>query len=210
MISGNIQNSLAVNGVWVSGGTTVNVNRNIIYGFTADAIDAGTINGITVSGGDTVTLSRNKIYDLSSNSTAINSGGISGLFVFNVTGSVTNIINNTIGDLRTPLSGNSDAYRGISINTNTTSDINVYFNTIYLNSTSTGANFGSTGIYHAFSSNPGIGKLDLRNNIITNLSTPTGTGITALFRQYGASLNNYAATSNNNLYYAGTPGPKRV
>ena len=62
----------------------------------------------------------------------------------------------------------------------------------------------------AFSANSLVGKLDLRNNIITNLSTPTGTGLTALFRQYGAALNNYASTSNNNLFYAGTPAPNRL
>ena len=171
-LSGNVQNSLAVNGIFVSGGTTVNVNRNIIYGFTADAIDAGTVNGITVSGGTIVTLFRNKIYDLSSNSTAINAGGISGIFVFGAAGTVTNLINNMIGDIRTPLSANSDAFRGISMNTSTASNINVYFNTIYLNSTSSGVNFGCTGIYHLFSANPLIGQLDLRNNIIINLSTP--------------------------------------
>ena len=146
-LTGNVQNSLAVNGIWVSGGTTVNVNQNITSGFTGDAVDAGTVNGITVSGGNTVTVFRNKIYDLSSNSTAINSGGVSGILVCSVTGSVTNIINNMIGDIRTPVSANSDALRAISINVTTVSNINVYFNTIYLNTTSSVPNFGCSGIY---------------------------------------------------------------
>src|SRR4029078_370199 len=83
-LTGNVQNSLSVNGILVSGGSTVNVYQNTIFGCTADAIDAGTLNGITVSGGAVVSLYQNKIYDLSSNSGAINSGGISGILVFNV------------------------------------------------------------------------------------------------------------------------------
>ena len=207
--TGNIQNSLAVSGILVSGGTTINVYQNTIFSCTADAIDAGTLNGIAVSGGAAVTLYQNKIYDLSSNSPAIASGGISGILVFNVGGSVTTILNNTIGDIRTPFSTNSDAFRGISINNTTTSNINVYFNTIYLNSTSSALNFGCTGIYHNSNATATIGQLDLRDNIIINLSTATGTSYTAVIRQYTVPLNNYAATSNNNLFYAGTPRSKQ-
>jgi hypothetical protein len=201
---------LSVNGIWVSGGTTVNLNDNKIYGCTADAISSGTLNGIIISGGTTVSAYRNKIYDLSSNSTAINAGGISAFMVFNKAGSTTNIYNNIIGDLRTPLTNNTDAFRGMTITTTTISNINVYFNTIYLNSTSSGANFGCTGIYHAGSATSGIGLLDLRNNIVSNLSVPKGSGVAAVMRQYQTGLANYASTCNNNLFYAGPPSTSNV
>src|ERR1044071_1499735 len=48
--------------------------------------------------------------------------------------------------------------------------------------------------------------LNLRNNIFSNTSTPNGTGLTVAYRRSGTALNNYAAASNNNLFYAGAPG----
>ncbi len=201
---------LSVNGVWVSGGSTINVNENKIFGCTADAINSGTLNGVIVSGGTTVNAYRNKVYDLSSNSTAINAGGVSGFMVFNKAGTVTNIINNIIGDFRTPVTSNTDAFRGITITTTTASNINVYNNTIYFNSTSSATNFGCTGIYHAGNSNSAIGMLDLRNNIISNISTPKGSGMIVAMRQYQTGVSNYASTSNSNMFYSGTPGPSRV
>jgi hypothetical protein len=50
--------------------------------------------------------------------------------------------------------------------------------------------------------------LNLRNNIIINNSVPKGSGTTVAFRRSSGSanaLNNYATTSKNNLFYAGTP-----
>jgi trimeric autotransporter adhesin len=40
----------------------------------------------------------------------------------------------------------------------------------------------------------------LVNNIV-----PKGTGVSAALRRSAAALNNYATTSNRNLFYAGTP-----
>jgi len=108
----------------------------------------------------------------------------------------------------------AEAIRGISIaNTGTTSATNVYYNTVYINATSSGTNFGSTGIYHAASATATTATLDLRNNIIANLSTPNGTGYTVAYRRSvgtAGTLSNYTTTSNNNLFYAGTPGTYRL
>jgi hypothetical protein len=51
----------------------------------------------------------------------------------------------------------------------------------------------------------------MRNNIIVNLSTPKGSGRTVAFRRSASTnLNNYSTSSNNNCFYAGTPGPNNL
>jgi hypothetical protein len=96
-------------------------------------------------------------------------------------------------------------------------NVNVYYNTIYLNSSSTGAIFGSSAVYAGTAST----KLDLRNNILVNKSNHNGnTGFTVALRRNGAfDAVNYAETSNTNdmlvssaspilnyIYYDGTSG----
>ncbi|MFZ4059394.1 MAG: beta strand repeat-containing protein, partial [Ferruginibacter sp.] len=108
---------------------------------------------------------------------------------------------------------NTDAIRGINITSTTvTSTNNVYFNTVYL-AGSGGLNFGSTGIYHIASTTTTTAALDLRSNIIVNATTPNGTGLAVVYRRSlgtASALSNYAATSNNNLFYAGTPGASNL
>ena len=129
----------------------------------------------------------------------------------NTANSTVTIRNNLIGDLRTPSASSADPVRGIGvISTGLTSAINVYNNTIYLSATSSGANFGSSGIYHTVSGTATTASLDLRNNIIINTSVPTGTGFTVAYRRSAATLTNYVATSNNNLFYAGPAGTTRL
>jgi len=117
----------------------------------------------------------------------------------------TYIYNNYISDLRAPSSNLADAIRGINItHTTASSTIGLYYNTIYLNASSSGTNFGTTGVYHTYSTTATTATLDMRNNIIANNSTPKGTGITVAFRRSAATnLNNYGSASNNNIYYAG-------
>ena len=74
----------------------------------------------------------------------------------------------------------------------------MYHNTIYLEGTSGGANFGTTALY-------GNTSLDLRNNILVNLTTPNGSGVACTFRRSFTSLTNYSDSSDNNCFYAGTP-----
>ncbi|MEI6681395.1 MAG: T9SS type A sorting domain-containing protein [Bacteroidota bacterium] len=50
----------------------------------------------------------------------------------------------------------------------------------------------------------------MKNNIVVNTSTAAGTGFTAAFRFASTTLNTYALTSNNNDFYAGTPGATNV
>jgi hypothetical protein len=201
-------------GIAISAGTAANVFNNVITNISSGAAtSAGSavIDGILVSGGTSVNVYKNKIYGLSTQ-TVGTSTVVSGI---RISGGTTNTVyNNLIGGLTAPAAASVDALRGINItSTSSSTTQNIYYNTIYLNGTSTGANFGSTGIFHTTSTTASTSALNLRNNIIVNNSTPAGTGLTVAFRRSsGAASNlaNYAATSNNNLFYAGTPGASNL
>jgi hypothetical protein len=204
-----------VNGIAVTAGTTKSVYRNTIYNLQANSITTGSVNGIAVSGGTINNIYRNKIYDLSSSSSGITTGYVSGIVVSGATASmVTNLSNNIIGTLQAANASAVNVVRGINLlSTGVTSNINVYYNTVYLNAGSTGTNFGTSGIFHTISTTATTATLDLRNNVIVNTSTPNGTGTTVAYRRSQGTagrLANYASTSNNNLFYAGTPGASNL
>jgi hypothetical protein len=85
--------------------------------------------------------------------------------------------------------------RGIGvISTGTFSNFNLYY-IVYLDGSTTS---GTSGIYHAGSTVSTTAKLDLRNNIIYNNST--GSGLAGCISWSSANLQNYASSSNNNLF----------
>ena len=211
----NVRNNTIGNGVTVTttstggisygivsstGPATLNVNGNTVAGLTA-AGSAGTI-AASVAGiqtaGTTNNIYQNKIYGL----TAGNAGTASGILAF--AGTTTTVYNNLVGNLAAPASTGLLAVLGLNVAGGTT--VNAYYNTIYLNASSTGATFGSSGIYLGSTS----ATLDLRNNIVVNKSTANGTGgVSAALRRVsgtaGTAPANLAGTTNNNLYYAGVP-----
>ena len=200
-ISANIINTIsasaAVTGIATGTGND-NVFGNTINGLSSTGAVA--VSGISVpAGGTTVSIYKNKIYDIS-NSNA--TGTVNGIII---AGSTTvKVYNNIIGDLRTPIGNAVDPVRGINITSAVAStSINLYYNTIHLSATSSGTNFGTTGIFHTASATASTAALDMRNNIISNSSTANGTGLIVAFRRSAAALNNYASTSNRNLLYAG-------
>ncbi len=78
----------------------------------------------------------------------------------------------------------------------------VYYNTVHLNAVSSGSIFGSTTIFAA-----SIAQLNSRNNIFVNNSgVGTTSGVAVVFqRDAPITASNYMYSSNNNLFYAGTP-----
>ena len=209
-VSGNTISNI-IGGSAITGIVSTNANQNF-FSNTIDSLlssGSGTVSAIAITGGTTQNVFKNKIYYLS-NSDAL--GAIDALLVSG--GTNVNVYNNIIGDLRTTTSTYTDAIRGISIaSTSSGSTINVYYNTVYINATSSGTNFGSSGIYHQASSTASTAMLNLRNNIIVNTSTPAGTGKTVAYRRSAGTasmLANYASTSDNNLFYAGTPGTSKL
>ncbi|MEJ7738951.1 MAG: hypothetical protein WKF97_16115 [Chitinophagaceae bacterium] len=208
---GNSITTGSVRGILISGGTTVNFYQNTIYGLTADALTTGTVNGIWILAGATIKTFRNKIYDLSSASSVI-TGAVNGIQVSGATANlICTINNNIIGDLRSPAAVLADPIRGISVISNgPTSTTNVYYNTIYLIASSVGTDFGSSGIYHLADVTSTTSTLILINNSITNESVPRGTGLTVAYRRSSNTITNYGSTSNNNMFYAGSPGASNL
>ncbi len=188
-----------VNGINFSAVGPVNMAGNSIYALAASS-NTALIRGIYAEYGTTVTISRNKVYDLSGSGNAASVNGI--MNAFNSTVSVT-LSNNLVGDLRAPNNINTippASVQGINLN-GTGGTVNVYNNTVYLTGTATGTTaFGSAALY-ANTAN----TLNLRNNILSNNSTPKGTGFAVAYQRSSNTLTSYASTSNNNLFYAGAP-----
>jgi hypothetical protein len=176
--------------------STLTITGNTISGLSSTA--AAAVNGITMPSGTNINCFRNKVGDL----VTTNAGGtVNGINVSIVTNAT--VYNNLIGDLRATTASGTTAVNGINVASGTT--VNLYYNTIYINATSSGANFGTSGINTVTSA-----TLDLRNNLVVNLSTPTGTGLTAAYRRSSTTLTTYASTSNNNSFYAGVPSATNV
>ncbi|MBK7173469.1 MAG: choice-of-anchor J domain-containing protein [Bacteroidales bacterium] len=177
-------------GLYNSAGSPA-IYNNSIYALSCAAGTAGAIYGIDLAGGATSNVYKNNVYNLSSGST---NPVVYGVYI--VAGTTNNLYNNYISDLRTPATTGLISLAGIYISGGT--NANIYYNTVYLNASSTGANFGSAALYA--STTP---ALDMRNNILVNVSTPMGTGVTAAFRRSGTVLTSYSANSNANAFYAG-------
>jgi hypothetical protein len=214
--TGNIQNTYdnsAVNnttattggayGFYVGNGSiTKNFYNNTVNGI----INAnGTTMGFYNGSGSGLNVYNNTIKNLTSNAAA---SVVSGM-VFNSLGVAGNMIiyNNFVSELYAPNATNAaPAVIGMNLTGQSVSTLGLYNNTIYLDAASTGANFSSAGII----ANVNPVYNDFRNNIIVNKSTPNGTGITSAMNYSVTGLPNFAATSNNNNYYAGTPDPTHL
>ncbi len=205
-IISNISCGAAATGILAGSATTTgtqNISQNSISSISSTG--AFLVTGIESAASGTGAISnltKNKICSLSGTNA---SSTVFGLTV--TAGKTTNVNNNLIGNLTAPSATGTDAVRGISITSATTSSSNtIDFNSIYLNASGAG-NFGSTGIFNTTTSSA---ILTLRNNIVYNGSSPSGTGLTVAYRRSSTSVTNYSASSNNNLFWAGTPASNRL
>jgi len=192
----------------ITAGGAITVINNTSYDATTQNVYANTIHGISSSGSSAVygiqsgvsttgavsNIYKNTIYDMSSGGT---SSKLYGIYVSATV--TTNIYNNFISDLRTPAANAANPLAGIWLASVAGTTNNVFYNTVYLSGSSSGAAFGSSALYTTTA--PG---LDLRNNILVNKSVPNGTGITVAFRRSTATLTTYSANSNANDFYAGS------
>jgi len=153
---------------------------------------AATVYGIYNSLGTLNSIYKNKVYNLQANNA---SGVVYGIYIGG--GTTTYVYNNFLSDLKTPSANAAIPLAGIYVSSGTTNYL--FYNTIYLNATSSGALFGSAAVYA--STTPTV---DMRNNILVNVSTYKGAGITAAYRRSSTTLTSYANTADNNLFYAGT------
>ena len=189
-----------INGIYeaslVTGDTMRGNNINNLQ-FTSSTGNA-TIAGIRTTVCKAPVIYRNVIHSLSAAGT---NSVVAGIYAGAPLGSSAYVYNNLIGNLSTPASTGSNLF-GIYAENGST-NLYFYFNSVYLNSTSTGTGFGSAAFYISST----IVPVTLRNNILVNLSTATGTGVSSGILNISSSTSNYDASSNNNLVYAGVPGP---
>lgn len=206
-----------VYGIWLNpAASTINFNggtlmfrdirisnlQNAATGVTTGSTIGLQINNVATN--TVINISNLNIYDLFTNgsSTATCRGIV--LAVGTNPGTIANIYNNFISDLRAPRSTGSPSVRGLDLQQ--VIRFNVYFNTIYLDGTVTATTHQSSGVYLA---NVSSSTIDLRNNIVVNVMG-TGTRAVALYATSTANLQRLASTTNNNLYFAGTPGTTRL
>lgn len=197
--------------------TTVNSDfiGNEFSNFSSNSIagngtTTGLINGLYIaSGAAYVTINKNRFFDFA----ASNSGTgvvINGIYLNAVKSA--QITNNFISDFRSPNMEGADVVRGIASTSSTAaSNVDIYYNTIYLNSAnSASTNFGTSGIFHSSNATATTAAMNLRNNIIVNVSDFRGTGKTVGIRRSAATLNNYSTSSNNNSIFVGVPDANHV
>jgi hypothetical protein len=193
-VSGNIVSNISSAGTITgitSGSGTDTFTQNTVNNLSSSG--AAAVTGIANTSGTTKTYTRNKVYAISSSNAG---GSASGITVSG--GTTVNLQNNIVGDITAPNLNATNSLFGINISGGTT--VTADFNTVYLNASSVGANFGSSAL--SASSTPNV---TLRNNVLVNTSTAAGTGFTVAYRRSSTTLTTYNAASNNNDFYAGTP-----
>ncbi|MEI6185478.1 MAG: hypothetical protein WCP65_08110, partial [Bacteroidota bacterium] len=181
---------------------TLNFYNNDISNITQTT--TSTIEGLYLSCTGLLNVFNNKIHELNSTSTTSNTNYADGIYLGS-TGTF-NVYNNMISNITDPYSTASPGVRAISVASTGTNRI--YNNTVYLDSTNTAvvAAFASACLYAAAST-----PLDLRNNIFVNKNNmASSTKYAVAFWYNSATLTSIAATTNNNLYFAGTPSAKNL
>jgi trimeric autotransporter adhesin len=176
-IYGNTVSNITGGGVITGIYSLGSIIQNTIHSLTSTG--PGAVTGLVYSGSYQMPtdIIRNKIYGISNTNA---SGSATSIFVGN--GISISIQNNFIGNITTPAANAAIPLIGINVLADTVfnakNTVNIDFNTIYLNATSTGALFGSAAINASTTRN-----LTMRNNILVNLSTPNGAGKTVAYRR---------------------------
>lgn len=189
-----------------SGPTNKDIYGNTISGH----VGAGIVGAIMYNYATDINVYRNNIFNLTSNNTS-GSMVVYGIRDSNQVNLNKTISNNFISDLKAPSNTSPQAIYGMYFNgVATGNNFYVYYNTIYLNAVSSSATtFGTVGI--GFGNTSTSANLDLRNNIIVNVSTPGPTGgSTVVLQRRTTALTNYNISSGNNCLYAGTPSSNRL
>jgi len=189
--------------IQIRGTNNVDAHNNLVYSnyntTSASPTQGGTIYGINIGNGNPVNIYNNEVYDLVAMGGGVSVGNF-GIYVSNAT--TANIYNNYVSDLQTPAAptnptSTTNVLAGISMTTQPKA-VNIFYNTVYLKATSIGANFFTAAVVATPSP-----VVDLRNNILVNVSTPNGEGVSAAYRRQSPILDNYSMLSNANVLWAG-------
>lgn len=190
----------AVYGIYSTGASnSADILDNQVHGLVGTG-STSAAQAIFVNSGVLHRVGRNRTYDILSSG----SGGFaSGM---DINGGTTNyVFNNFVYDVKAPGSTAGTSVRALSFRGGTNNYC--YHNTVVLTYAATVAS-NKSGAFYISSAPP----VDLRNNIFVNLVTGLpagGGGVAAAFFKSTASVTNLAATSGNNLFYAGTPSAEK-
>jgi hypothetical protein len=186
---------ISVIGIYHAGPGGGEMYANTISGLTATG-NGSYAGGMLLQGSSSNNVYKNKIASINSTNST---GKVYGIESNN---STLTLYNNVIGDLTAPSASNSNVNNpsvyGIFLSGAVN---NLYNNTIYLNATSSGTDFSTYGINAQVNL---VTTINLINNLVINTSVAKGTGKSAAYRRASNVLTNYATTSDNNLFYAGT------
>lgn len=192
----NLASSGTTYGLYMS---NTSVTKNIYDNSLTDLFNGnGTLYSAYLSGGTTVSFYNNKIQNVIRVSAT---GALYGVYIS--TGTNVYLYNNFISELYTPNSTLASSIYGMYFSGGTSHG--AYNNTVYLDASSTSADFGTVGLYA--STTP---TLELKNNLIVNVSTPGSNGKTIAYSRSSTTVATYSSASNNNDFYAGTPGPSNL
>ncbi len=194
----SLQTSSTGYGVYIGAGNTVNFYSNQINGVYSTSSSSY---GLYISSTTYSNMYKNNISYISTDGVSSKAIGI-----YSFSGTTHNIYNNMISHINSPNSTSAPSAAGMSLNSVTT--YGIYYNTVKLECTAS-----ITDLYTAaFRSTHAPDSIDIRNNIFINKSA-TGSGTSGkavvLWRSTNPSYR-VAASTNNNLYYAGTPGSKNL
>src|SRR6185369_10714240 len=104
--------------------------------------------GLNIIAGTTMNIYRNKIHTIAATGNFTATGAtVEGIRL--TTGTVVTVYNNFVSNLTAPNVSYTDVIRGIDINSAVaSSNFDLYYNSVYVNATSAGTDFGTSGIYH--------------------------------------------------------------
>ena len=186
---------ISVIGIYHAGPGGGEIYANAISGLTATG-NGSYAGGMLLQGSSSNNVYKNKIASINSTNST---GKVYGIDSNN---STLTLYNNVIGDLTAPFASNSNVNNPSVYGVSLTGAVNnLYNNTIYLNASSSGTDFSTYGINAQVS---GVTTINLINNLVMNTSVAKGTGKSVAYRRASNVLTNYATTSDNNLFYAGT------
>ncbi len=206
--TGTTTGNQSIWGLYASPSGTNSIFRNNTLSTLYTTGVNGIIYGVQLVGsttaGNTKQFSANTISNISAGGAAGNARGI-----YISGGTDWSIFNNAISRLTaSQASPNSIGHQVLGIDVASSSAGNTYYiynNSIYLTGSGSGANFGSSGIHTNQTPN-----VTLVNNLVINTITPGASGHSIAYRRSGSTLSTFQAASDNNLYYAGTPGSNRL
>ncbi|HPT72074.1 MAG TPA: BNR-repeat neuraminidase N-terminal domain-containing protein [Candidatus Cloacimonadota bacterium] len=183
-------------------GGTFDVHHNMISNITSSYIYGQTY-GLYLSSNSATNIYNNTIHDVSQTG----AGTSPVAYGMEIIGTNIAAYNNFVYGVNAANSSASPAVIGVYAYPGNGS-ISFLNNSVSIAATSGLVKYDTVALYH----NPSNGTLDLRNNILVNNSAvgSNGTGKAVSFWQSPSTLPNLAGTTNNNLYYAGTPGAQHL